>query len=773
MTLRLVSSFIDQYFCAERFSNHLSSTMYFSIVYFPSDNSLYVCNNKEIGLINKDKPKLGQSVFKNFFVDHENDPPDGKFYRTSDPFEGFVIYEDELKKHCNAKLELFEEEVGKILEIDDNAVRVKTHMLGFGQAEMGKKSSVKRNVNRDKFVAALANERTGSTNMSSAGPSKGTEKEDNNTRAGSSQLHTNAQNNGRKRTHAPGKENAGNQENCVKKQNTGAAIRKAKKEEKIATAHEASKQAKALIEQIKKSNSSSPPSLVTNATPIVHAPPPPHSLATNSSSVTTAIVHAPPPPRSLATNSSSVTTAIVHAPPPPPSLANNSSSVTTAIVHAPPPPRSLATNSSSVTTAIVHAPPPPHSLATNSSSVTTPIVHAPPPPRSLATNSSSVTTAIVHAPPPPHSLATNSSSVTTAIVHAPPPPHSLATNSSSVTTAIKYAPLPYVSQPATISFPSTSSSTSLTPNLDTATTLLALSTSNPTQIMHVPPLPNLTHAPPASAIPLSSPPTKYPSHQLPNLTPSPLTPLIPASIMSSLPSNVPSPPISELLRSVNGDLFPQQEDCIECFTKEGEIERLRQEVRERDEEIERLREEVIVAAESREDVIQRLEEELDAARNRRGNAEIRAAVGAPPVHQIPLNDDDVYQPRRGPKINKCIYRILQQGEPCPAGYDQIENSSLSVPTEWLAQILSENKAKSRSHTFKKILESFFEPDEMGGRNSTSMTKNFPEIMNPLRLFAINQLKIQPSDLTRYINQKCNSMSRSNRRQKVSIELSLL
>tara|TARA_B110000881_G_C18300122_1_gene376601 strand:+ start:420 stop:623 length:204 start_codon:yes stop_codon:yes gene_type:complete len=64
--------------------------------------------------------------------------------------------------------------------------------------------------------------------------------------------------------------------------------------------------------------------------------------------------------------------------------------------------------------------------------------------------------------------------------------------------------------------------------------------------------------------------------------------------------------------------------------------------------------------------------------------------------------------------------------------ERIEQSTLLIPTAWLATILTEHQGKAKSHIFKKILDGFFEPQEMAARKASKMMEDFPDIMGPLR-----------------------------------------
>ena len=67
--------------------------MFFNIVFFPSDNSLCVCNGDSLHL--EKKPNIGQDVQKEFYVEKTND--DGTENEVLESFDGFVVYVDERK----------------------------------------------------------------------------------------------------------------------------------------------------------------------------------------------------------------------------------------------------------------------------------------------------------------------------------------------------------------------------------------------------------------------------------------------------------------------------------------------------------------------------------------------------------------------------------------------------------------------------------------------------------------------------------------------------
>ncbi|XP_063962156.1 uncharacterized protein LOC129255622 [Lytechinus pictus] len=119
-----------------------------------------------------------------------------------------------------------------------------------------------------------------------------------------------------------------------------------------------------------------------------------------------------------------------------------------------------------------------------------------------------------------------------------------------------------------------------------------------------------------------------------------------------------------------------------------------------------------------------------------------------------------YTPVKGMKVDLCTYMILDVNAEVQPLYERLEQSRLAVRRAWLTNLLAKCKGKEPSYTFKKMLDGFFQPSQLGKENSSSMMSNYPDIMEGLTLFAINKLHLRGEKLTRAINQKCSTARRT-------------
>ena len=74
---------------------------------------------------------------------------------------------------------------------------------------------------------------------------------------------------------------------------------------------------------------------------------------------------------------------------------------------------------------------------------------------------------------------------------------------------------------------------------------------------------------------------------------------------------------------------------------------------------------------------------------------------------------------------------IKQSEEVPQEFQRIEGSTLAVPKGWFMKVLSDCKDKTQSYKLKMILNGFFQPKDMAGRNSSTMRLEYPGILKPL------------------------------------------
>nr|XP_054763822.1 uncharacterized protein LOC129270468 [Lytechinus pictus] len=79
-------------------------------------------------------------------------------------------------------------------------------------------------------------------------------------------------------------------------------------------------------------------------------------------------------------------------------------------------------------------------------------------------------------------------------------------------------------------------------------------------------------------------------------------------------------------------------------------------------------------------------------------------------------------------IPKMILDVNAEVQPL---YERLEQSRLAVRRAWLTNLLAKCKGKEPSYTFKKMLDGFFQPSQLGKENSSSMMSNYPDIMEGL------------------------------------------
>ncbi|CAG2251514.1 unnamed protein product [Mytilus edulis] len=84
---------------------------------------------------------------------------------------------------------------------------------------------------------------------------------------------------------------------------------------------------------------------------------------------------------------------------------------------------------------------------------------------------------------------------------------------------------------------------------------------------------------------------------------------------------------------------------------------------------------------------------------------------------------------------------------------------ISVPQKWMITLLSKCKSKGSSFTVNKMLDGFFEPQDLVGQKASSLRNN--KIIQAIRLYIINKIHVKDSDFNGALNSKIHTCKRAS------------
>ncbi|CAC5396055.1 unnamed protein product [Mytilus coruscus] len=120
---------------------------------------------------------------------------------------------------------------------------------------------------------------------------------------------------------------------------------------------------------------------------------------------------------------------------------------------------------------------------------------------------------------------------------------------------------------------------------------------------------------------------------------------------------------------------------------------------------------------------------------------------------------DHYIPSRGLQIDHSNYKLVPLDQAIPPLYERIGGTEVSVPQKWMVTLLSKCKGKGSSFTIKKMLDGFFEPQELVGQKASSLRNN--KIIQAIRLYTINKFHVKDSDFNGALNSKIHTCKRAS------------
>ncbi|XP_061190374.1 uncharacterized protein LOC133198271 [Saccostrea echinata] len=127
-----------------------------------------------------------------------------------------------------------------------------------------------------------------------------------------------------------------------------------------------------------------------------------------------------------------------------------------------------------------------------------------------------------------------------------------------------------------------------------------------------------------------------------------------------------------------------------------------------------------------------------------------------------FSSEDHYMPKRGIKINKCHYKILENDTPVPTGYTElVEGQPLLVPVPWLHDIQGTFKGKTKSCAFKLMLNGFFQPQDVVGKTGCALADSV--VGKALKAYALKTFGLNSRAVITALNEKIGTMVRAHKR----------
>ncbi|XP_071852656.1 uncharacterized protein [Apostichopus japonicus] len=102
--------------------------------------------------------------------------------------------------------------------------------------------------------------------------------------------------------------------------------------------------------------------------------------------------------------------------------------------------------------------------------------------------------------------------------------------------------------------------------------------------------------------------------------------------------------------------------------------------------------------------------------------------------------------------------ILSDREDVSPHLEGLVNCNVAIPAAWHSTVPFSPSLKSKAFLVKKMMDGFFEPQDMSKGNNSSVVKLFPLQMEAIRLYGGSVLKIY-ADVTKAINSKCSRARR--------------
>ncbi|XP_062593833.1 uncharacterized protein LOC134255327 [Saccostrea cucullata] len=239
-----------------------------------------------------------------------------------------------------------------------------------------------------------------------------------------------------------------------------------------------------------------------------------------------------------------------------------------------------------------------------------------------------------------------------------------------------------------------------------------------------------------SALPAFSPPVS--KHHAPHS--SSLSTLTPIDLRP--PSPV-SNPLTNFTSLTNSD-FTQSNlgPCETCLVKDQRYESLQTYMDQMERDLDYWRGEAT-----------RLKEELESRTQHNESSANNVAL---------FSSQDHYMPKRGIKINKCNYKILETDSHAPPGYvELVEGQPLLVPVPWLNDIQGTFKGKTKSCALKLMINGFFQPQDVVGKTGCELADTL--VGKALKAYALKTFGLNSRAVITALNEKIGTMVRAYKR----------
>ncbi|XP_070549097.1 uncharacterized protein [Ptychodera flava] len=190
--------------------------------------------------------------------------------------------------------------------------------------------------------------------------------------------------------------------------------------------------------------------------------------------------------------------------------------------------------------------------------------------------------------------------------------------------------------------------------------------------------------------------------------------------------------------------------CLMCAVKDQQMVALQQHILRKEkiiQELENLRRSAVQELEKRQNSVA-------AARPGHGPCDVQSSVKQDTASRSTK--------RRGIQISKTRYIFITSSEEVPIGFERLGISELCVPTVWLLEVKAKSMDQGKSFLLKKLMDGFFTPIDLAGKNSGKLADN--KIVQSLSLYAYGVLEMSGVEVTNAINSKCCSSKSALKRQ---------